>query len=68
MQIGMSLAVVAALWRLSEASDRWMERRWAWILCLAVVALSGSSMLAMIFCGAFLAAGMLAAGWPRVSF
>lgn len=66
MQIGASLTVVAALWRLGEISDPRMERRWVWILCAGVVTLSGSSMLAMIFCGAFLAAAMLAAEGTRV--
>ena len=65
MQIGASLAVVAALWRLGEGADPRRERRWVWILCAGVVALAGSSMLAMIFCGAFLAASLFAAGWAR---
>jgi len=66
MQVGTSLMIVAALWRLRGTTDARTERQWVWILCAGVVALSGSSMLAMIFCGAFLAASILAAGWTRV--
>jgi hypothetical protein len=54
MQIGIVALLVAALFRLSEepAPDRREETRWLYIYALALVGLSGLSMLGMIWASA----------------
>jgi hypothetical protein len=71
MQIGISLLLLGALWRLagtSSAPDQ--SGRGEGILtglfCFGLVALSGSSLLGVIWVGAAGAAAMLVLGWPRV--
>lgn len=65
MQMAMAAVVLAALWRLGAAPESAAHPGWFRVLCGGAIALSGSSMLGMIFCGAFLLAGGLAFGWKR---
>jgi hypothetical protein len=67
IQIGPSLAVVAALYRLGFGSaEQSSERRWVWVLCVASVLLAASFMLGMLFLGAFLAGAVLSTPWQRL--
>jgi hypothetical protein len=61
MQIGASVLVFGALYRLTSKpdTDRQGERRWVWALSVGTMALCASGLLAMIWCGAALAAAAL---------
>jgi len=62
MQLGSSLMILGALWRLAqnENSSASQERVWVAIFCFGLVALSGSSLLGMIWAGAAcLGAGLI---------
>ncbi len=62
MQIGTSLVVFASLFRLASNQDEpARERLWVAGLCVASLLLSASSMLAMLWVGAYLGAALLSA-------
>ena len=62
MQIGSSLVIFALLFRLALNQDKpSRERLWVAGLCAGALVLSGSSMLAMLWLGAYLGAAMLSA-------
>ena len=68
MQIGASALIVGALLRLYQgglAPARPSERWWAWGLSFGLIALSGSSLLGMIWAGAAVGATLLSFPWPR---
>lgn len=65
MQVAMAAVVLAALWRLGSAPQSDGPLGWFWVLCGGALALAGSSMLGMIFCGAYLLAGGLVFGGRR---
>jgi len=72
MQIGTSLVAFALLFRLALNQDQpSRERLWVAGLCVAFLLLAASSMLAMLWLGAYLGAVMLSApksrlqGWAR---
>jgi hypothetical protein len=67
LQIGSSLAVFSALFRLGLNQDEpARERRWVIGLCLGSVLLAASGMLAMMWLGAYLGAAMLSAPAGRL--
>ncbi|MFZ0829044.1 MAG: hypothetical protein WAO02_16645 [Verrucomicrobiia bacterium] len=67
MQIGTSLIVFALLFRLALNQDKpSRERLWVAGSCVASVLLAGSSMLAMLWLGAYLGAAMLSAPKDRL--
>src|SRR5579859_2030972 len=67
MQIGMSLVVFFSLYRLgSEQKKLRGERYWIIALCLGSFVLASSSMLAMLWLGAYLAAALLSTSRERL--
>jgi hypothetical protein len=70
MQTGVSLLLIGVLWRLAETSSEPdpSGRKDGFLLglfCFGLVALSGSSLLSVIWAGAACAATWLVLGWPR---
>lgn len=67
MQLSASLMIVAALYRLSSDFDaaRQGGRSWFTVFCFGVVALSGSSLLGMIWAGAACLAVPVLLPWKR---
>ena len=70
MQISASLILLGSLWRLLELPsglnlDDRREKILAGCFCFGLVALSGSSLLGMIWAGAGLGAALAAVGWQR---
>ena len=59
MQIGASLIVFGALFRLSREIESSKEFRWVGILCFGAVLLAGSGLLAMLWLGAYLLAAAI---------
>jgi hypothetical protein len=67
LQIGISLVVFAALFRLALNQDESArERLWVAGLCVGSLLLSASGMLAMLWAGAYLGAAMLSAPKGRL--
>jgi hypothetical protein len=71
MQLGATMLMVGALWRLAETPgagepDTTGCGKWVWCYCAALLALAGSSLLGVIWDAAAMGAALAVLGWRQV--